>query len=103
MKADQVIEVPDYSESQPHEQTVEVRADSLVQGDFIVIPYSGRHYENPLLGLRGKTFELSSSTTCLAPPGWVLIAFGVEMMKWRTAPGDIWHKRVPHNPPTCSY
>ena len=104
MKAEEVLEVPDYSENYQHEQTVLVRADSLVQGDYIVIPYGDSHFDHLNPGQhRGKTYELYSSTTCLAAPGWVLIAFGAEMMKWRTAPGEMWLKRVPHNPQTCGY
>ena len=105
MKADDVIEVPDYSENYHHEQTEPVRADSLSQGDYVVVPYGDSHFDNLSPGLiRGKTYELYLSARAdRSGRGWVLIAFGAEMMKWSTAPGEVWHKRVPHDPPTCAY
>lgn len=105
MKANQVVEVPDYSENYQHEQTVPVRADSLTQGDYIVIPYGDSHFDHfhPWQH-RGKTYELYSSTPSWRyPNGWILIAFGAEMMRWPTAPDEMWMKRIPHDPQTCGY
>jgi hypothetical protein len=99
-RAHETIQVPDYS-NRPHSQTVEVRADQLEKGDYIVVPNNTQSSWNPHDEVKGPVFEVNVSTTCLKPPGWLIMSFGATMMKWVVDPSETFHKRVPHDPQTC--
>jgi hypothetical protein len=99
----EVIEVPDYSHY-PHEQTVETRADQLVPGDELIIA------ERPLVhgrpDISGQVYQVSQSyaTTAHGGPGWLLLAFGADMVRFRVEPHEIFHKRVTgHDAQTCGH
>lgn len=103
-KADQVIEIPDYSEQRPHGMIGARAVWSLEPGELLWIPADTQwgYMASAMRPPEGLLYEVAWARPLDGDKTWEVVAFGATMLRLRALDYDeLLQVLLPHIPAIC--